>query len=87
MGDHAPTTYYEALNRAIRAEIMLDRIDRERDSQIIYREDGQSLVSRDTTNQGTSKDRDRKGKRTFESKSHRRGERDKRSHREELTVC
>lgn len=34
MRGHAPTTYFKALNRTISAKIMLDRMDREKDSHI-----------------------------------------------------
>lgn len=57
---------------------MLEYIDQEKDLQIADRRISHDIVSREVTNRGTSRNKNRKEKKIFESKDPRRGNRDKR---------
>lgn len=65
------------------AKIMLDYMNREKDSQVAFREASQGSIQRDATNWGSSKNKDKK-KKTFKVKELRRGNKDKRSYQKEL---
>lgn len=56
--DYAPTTYSETLNRAMKVVIMLDCMDREKQSQAVFQRANQGLIQKDAT----SKDKDKEEK-------------------------
>lgn len=82
-------TYYEAQNRALKAKIILDRIEKysDLDLYITSRKVGQGLVQRDLASWGFGSSRNNISKRKFESKGLRRGDKDKRSYQDELLIC
>lgn len=47
--DYAPITYSEALNKATRAKIMLNRVDKEEDSWMTDRETNRGVVPTNVT--------------------------------------